>query len=170
LIAVALFISYASAREVLNRGLVAVTNSEGKPYIGWRLLESDPVGVAFNVYRETAGARAVKQNPRPITASTNLVDTAAPLDKPSTWFVRAVVNGREQAPSEKVSLAPNQVFTIKFQGDYAANKVAIADLNGDGVYDFVIKQPAGSLDPGTQRHSPDTYKLEAYDGKSGQFL
>ena len=162
------------AEETLNRGVVAVVNAEGKAYIGWRLLKTDPANAGFNVYRETAGGRAIKVNDRPLTTSTNLVDPAAPLDKANAWYVRAVVGGREQTPSEKAALpasaTPNQVFTIKFQGDYAANKTAIADLNGDGVFDFVIKQPGGSVDPGTPRPSTDTYKLEAYDGKTGNFL
>jgi hypothetical protein len=164
----------AEAQERFNRGVVALVNSEGKPYIGWRLLKSDPPNVAFNVYRRTAGGNAVKINARPLTTSTNLVDTGAPMDKENAWFVRPVAGGREQAPSETASLPanspPNQVFTIQFQGSYAANKVAIADLDGDGVFDYVIKQPGGGLDPGTARPSPDTYKLEAYNGKTGQFL
>ena len=84
------------------------------------------------------------------------------------------MQGREQKPSEMAILPsnapPDQVRTIKLQGDYTANKVAIADLDGDGVYDYVIKQPGGGLDPGTPRQSPDTYKLEAYDGKTGRYL
>jgi len=162
------------AAEKFNRGLVAAVNSDGKAYLGWRLLKDDPAGVAFNVYRRTVGGKPVRVNPRPITASTNLVDTAAPMDKENVWYVRPVVGGREQSPSEEVTLAanspPNQVFSIKLQGDYAANKVAVADLNGDGVFDYVIKQPGGGLDPGSARPSPDTYKLEAYDGKTGRFL
>jgi rhamnogalacturonan endolyase len=157
-----------AAEEKFNRGLIAVTNTDGKPYLGWRLLKTDPPNTSFNVYRQPSGGAPVKVNRQPITASTNLVDADAPAG--SRWFVRAVVGGREQAPSETVSLDASQLRTIKFEGDYAANKVAIADLDGDGVFDYVIKQPGGGLDPGTARPSPDTYKLEAYDGKTGKFL
>jgi rhamnogalacturonan endolyase len=43
-------------------------------------------------------------------------------------------------------------------------KVGIADLNGDGVYDYVIKQPHQNIDPWHVywQKSPDTYKIEAY--------
>jgi rhamnogalacturonan endolyase len=50
------------------------------------------------------------------------------------------------------------------------DRVGIGDLNGDGAYDFVVKHPAGNIDPGRIRPSPDTYKLDAYDGKTGAFL
>ena len=136
--------------------------------------QEDPKDVSFNVYRQTEQKQAVKVNAKPLTASTNIVDTAAPRRHENAWFVGPIVQGREQKPSEMAVLPanalPDQVRTIKLQGDYTANKVAIADLDGDGVYDYVIKQPGGGLDPGTSRQSPDTYKLEAYDGKTGRFL
>jgi rhamnogalacturonan endolyase len=160
--------------EIQNRGLVAVVNSEGKAYLGWRLLKTDPPSVAFNVYRLTVKGRPIRINREPVRTSTNIVDTTAPLDQANTWFIRPIARGREQPPSESFTLAANsprnQPITIKLRGEYAASKVAIADLNGDGVYDYVIKQPGGGLDPGTPRPSPDTYKLEAYDGKTGSFL
>jgi len=109
------------AAERFNRGLVVVVNDAGQAYVGWRLLTDDEPGVAFNVYRRTAGATPVKVNAQPITTSTNLVDTTAPMDRENTWFVRAVADGRELAPSESASLAahspPNRVRIIKLQGD-----------------------------------------------------
>src|SRR5262245_27683379 len=119
----------ASAEERLNRGLVAVTGKDGKQYLGWRLLKGDAPNAAFNVYRQTGGGRPVKVNAQPVAGSTNLVDADARVDQPNTWFVRPVAGGRELAASESVSLPanspPDQVFTIKLQGNYAANKVAI---------------------------------------------
>ncbi len=84
--------------------------------------------------------------------------------------------GRELAPSETASLAPNtppnRVRSIKLQGDYQFNRVGVCDLDGDGVFDYVIKQPGAGhgLDPGTIRQSPDTFKLEAYNGRTGAFM
>jgi hypothetical protein len=104
--------------------------------------------------------------------STNLIDAAAPTDKANVWFVRAVSRGRELASSETAALAPNRVRSIKLQGDYQFNRVGICDLDGDGVFDYVIKQPGAGhgLDPGTIRPSADTFKLEAYNGRSGAFM
>jgi hypothetical protein len=105
------------AAEKFNRGLVAAVNGDGKAYLGWRLLQDDPAGLAFNVYRRTAGGKPVRVNPLPLAASTNLVDTAAPMDKENVWYVRPVAGGRERAPSEQVTLGanspPNQVMEIK---------------------------------------------------------
>ena len=43
--------------ERLGRGVVAVRQPDGKVWVGWRMLGTDPDGVAFNLYRSTAGAR-----------------------------------------------------------------------------------------------------------------
>jgi ABC-type sugar transport system ATPase subunit len=50
-------------------------------------------------------------------------------------------------------------------------QVGIADLDGDGCYDFVIKQPRDNIDPYEKywKPSPNTYKLEAYR-HDGRFL
>lgn len=39
--------------EQLGRGVSALRTDAGV-YVGWRLLKSDPAGIAFNVYRSTA--------------------------------------------------------------------------------------------------------------------
>ncbi len=169
-------ISRPVAEETFNRGLIAVVNDAHQAYIGWRLLKSDPADVGFNVYRRTSGGSPVKVNAAPVTASTNLVDTTAALDRDNSWFVRAVIGGREQQPSEIASLPakspPNRVRSIKLQGDYLFNRAGICDLDGDGIFDYVIKQPGAGhgLDPGTIRESPDTFKLEAYNGRTGAFM
>src|SRR5688572_10526341 len=115
------------ADETFNRGLIAVVNDHGQVYLGWRLLKDDPADVAFNVYRRTDGGAAVRVNLKPLTSSTNLIDTAATGDKSHVWFVRPVSGGRELASSEAVSLAPNtppnRVRSITLQGNYEFNRV-----------------------------------------------
>ncbi len=166
-----LFGSVAVSLERLDRGVVALVTREGNVYIGWRLLASDSPDMAFDVLRsETADGKYQKLNGEPIGDSCNFVDTTT--DGKRWHYVVRARAGEETERSDPVQAqeTPEACLTIKLQGDYGANKVAIADLDGDGVYDYIIKQPGWSLDPGRQRPSPDTYKIEAYNGRTGAFM
>jgi hypothetical protein len=158
-------------QEKLGRGLIAIRQENGV-YLGWRLLFDDPQDVVFNIYRRTNGKSKVKINNQPVAASTNFVDTETSSGEENEWIVVPVVNGQEQKNAASVKLSAHSPCrnykSFKLAGEYSANKVGIADFNGDGVYDLLVKQPGGSLDPGTQRRSTDTYKYEAYDGKTGK--
>jgi len=154
--------------EKLNRGLVAVPRDDGTVYLSWRLLKIDDSKIAFNVYRQTEGKAAVVLNKNPITTTTDFVDTDVPRNGKATYWVQTVQNNKEVPVSEKVVCDPNAIYSkgclsIAFQGNYTPSKIAVADLNGDGVYDFVIKQPGRGIDPGGRPDTRgNTYKLEAY--------
>src|SRR5262247_1658920 len=77
--------------ERLGRGVVAVNQGDGKVFVSWRLLGDDPEATAFNLYRATAGARAVKLNAKPIADVTFFVDEKADLTKAVSYFVRPVI-------------------------------------------------------------------------------
>jgi rhamnogalacturonan endolyase len=162
----------ALSLERLDRGVVAMATTDGHVYVGWRLLASDPPDVGFDVLRSAEARGTYEQlNDAPITDSCNFVDTTA---DGKVWYyaVRpdASGTGQSRAVRSDPATAGQGYLAIPLQGNYGANKVAIADLDGDGVYDYVIKQPAWSLDPGRQRRSPDTYKIEAYNGRTGRFM
>ncbi len=150
--------------ENLDRGVVAVQYTEGRMYVGWRLKQEDPEGVAFNVYRSVDGGRFSKLNNRPLTQTTDYIDSRVPAGKQVAYMVRAVVDGREQGDSEVAApMADGLNYTsIKLQTDQPFSKLALADLNGDGKYDYIIKYPLQATDPGSWRRSPDTFKIEAY--------
>lgn len=155
--------------EKLNRGLVAVPTQEGKVYIGWRRLNGDAPETAFNIYRSAESEAPVKLNRDPIATTTDFIDTQPVLGRPCAYWVRPAVAGQELEPSEKARLNAEahqaKLFyaSIKFQGSYVPQRIAVADLNGDGAYDFVIKQPSQGIDPaGSPNTSGLTYKLEAY--------
>ena len=80
--------------EPLDRGLVARPIADGKVYVGWRLLESDPADVAFNVYRRTGDADPVKLNGEPVRKTTDFVDDSAAKGTEHAWLVRPVVDGK----------------------------------------------------------------------------
>ena len=154
--------------EKINRGMLAVPNKQGKIYLGWRLLKTDAGAAAFNVYRSVEGAEAMKLNAGPVVATTDFIDEQPARGQKSAYWVRPVLAGRELGPSEKALLkadAGNKTYysSIKFQGDYTTQRIAVADLNGDGAYDFVIKQPSRGIDPAGRPNTDGlTYKLEAY--------
>jgi rhamnogalacturonan endolyase len=157
--------------ERLDRGAVAMAAADGRVYVGWRLLASDPPGIGFDVLRSIGRDGSwEKLTIEAITDSSNFVDTTA---GGTSWYYRVQpVDAGVQSGLARSDPADAQrgCLTIRLQGDYGANKLALADLDGDGVYDFIIKQPAGSIDPGSPRRSPDTYKIEAYNGKTGGFM
>src|SRR5262249_55038358 len=82
--------------EELGRGVVAVNEGDGKVFVGWRLLGTDPEDIAFNLYRATGDAAPVKLNKDPHTKSTNYADTGVDLTRANAYFVRPVLNGKEQ--------------------------------------------------------------------------
>lgn len=158
--------------EKMDRGMVAIAQSDGSVYLGWRLLNTDPQHVGFNVYRQTGNSKPIKLNENPITKTTDFVDTDVSKDKGNpwwiitSWWVCPVVDGKELAGENSVVLSANsasvQYIKIPFRDKYVCNKAAIADLNGDGRYDYVIKQPRQIADPGVWVPSTDTWKVEAY--------
>lgn len=154
--------------EKLDRGLVAMQNQQKQVYLGWRLLAADPKDVAFNVYRAPEGGAPEKLNAEPVSKTTDFVDAKPLAGKGVQYWVRPVVGGQEGELSEKASVANagrDQAFiSLKLQGDYTFQKVGLADLNGDGKYDYVVKQPRDNIDPYEKywSRSPDTYKIEAY--------
>ena len=144
--------------EKLGRGVIAMRSKENEVYVGWRLLNSDPSGIAFNVYRGP-----VKLNKDPLTKTTDFLDTTFDPAHTNAYTVRAVIAGKEQAPGKPFTLAANapvrQYLEIPIQQPpggtspdgrnytYNANDASVADLDGDGEYEIVLKwDPSNSRD------------------------
>jgi hypothetical protein len=135
-------------RERVDRGLVAIAAEGGRVHLSWPLLATDPPNAAFNIYRSTGGGET-RLNTKPIQATTDYVD-ARPSEGQS-WRVAAVVNGRDDRTTAATwSQPPVQSYrSITLREDIrSVDRVGIGDLDGDGHYDFVVKHPAGNIDPG----------------------
>ncbi len=149
--------------EWLDRGPVAVPMSDGKVYVGWRMLGTEPESIAFNVYRN-----GLRVNAEPITDSTNFMDDHGTRD--ATYTVRAVIDGVEGVPSSPVTVWEQDYLTIPLQTPegYRPNDASVGDLDGDGAYEIVLHQAGRSRD-NASRGTTDPPILEAYS-LDGTFL
>jgi rhamnogalacturonan endolyase len=164
--------------ENLDRGVVAINQGSGKVYVSWRLLGTDPSTVAFNLYRSTNGAAAVKLNSSPITTTTDYVDTGANTALSNAYFIRPVVDGVEQAASPSFTLAasapvlPYLSIPLNIPAGvttpdgvtctYSANDCSVGDLDGDGQYEIVVKwDPSNSQDNANSGYTGNVY-IDAY--------
>jgi hypothetical protein len=158
-----------STTEKLDRGLISMRTAKGN-FLSWRLLKSDPAGVAFNVYRGTT-----KVNTAPITAGTNFTDAGAPAG--SSYTVKPVTNGVEtlaaaaSAPTATL-LAAQQDVPIQIPGGgttpsgesytYVANDASVGDLDGDGQYEIVLKwDPTNAKDNSQSGYTGNVF-IDAY--------
>jgi rhamnogalacturonan endolyase len=170
--------------ERLGRGVVAMRSAESQVYIGWRLLGTDPVGVAFNLYRATAGKAPARLNIAPLAKTPDFVDTTADLTASNQYMVRPVIAGKEQPASQGFTLAANaavgQYLAILIQQPpggtspderaytYNANDASVGDLDGDGEYEIVLKwDPSNARDNSQPGYTGSTI-FDAYrmDGTS----
>lgn len=130
--------------EHLGRGVVAIHQSEGKVFVSWRLVATDPDGTAFNVYRKLGDKEPVKVNPQPLTGPTHAVDSGVDLTQPVSYFVRPVVDGKELEASKTFTLPasapalPYLSVPIQTPPGYHANDSSAADLDGDGEYEIIV--------------------------------
>jgi rhamnogalacturonan endolyase len=143
--------------ERLQRGVVAIKQSDDTAFVSWRLLVSDPDGTAFNLYRAVGVTEPVKLNPSPLAGPTFFEDTHLPSGPAVSYFVRPVLGGREfpsgdspafvlpaNAPARPYLEIPLQVppggTTPKGEDyTYSANDGSIGDVDGDGVLEFFVK-------------------------------
>ncbi|MDQ3814348.1 MAG: carbohydrate binding domain-containing protein [Armatimonadota bacterium] len=153
--------------EKIGRGVIALPTANNAVYIGWRLLKSDAKDVAFNVYRRSGEGAPLRLNAEPLQKTTDFVDANPPAGV-NRYFVSAVVKGQESPASETVTATATAegrpYLSFKIAEEQTFQKIGIADLDGDGHYDFVIKTPNSNIDPFKDywKPSPGTFKLLAY--------
>lgn len=169
-LALAAGVAHAQPKQMerLGRGLVAMQTGQGV-FLSWRLLGTEPAAVRFNVYRD---GRRLTAEPQ---ALTNLVDAQGRAD--SLYTVRAVVAGRELPAEAAVAPWAQPYLRVPLQKpaggstpdgvaySYDANDGSVADLDGDGQYELIVKwQPSNAHDNSQRGHTGptllDAYKLD----------
>ncbi len=127
--------------DKLDRGLVAVPSGNGS-FVSWRIFGEEYYDTEYNLYRDgelIAG---------PLSVS-NYTDAAGKSG--SKYQVAAVVRGVEQAKCAEVTRLSQQYiqFAVKdvysrsganITSDYSINDIALADVDGDGVSEFIMKR------------------------------
>ena len=151
--------------ENLNRGLTAVRSADSTSvYLSWRLLKTDDASLSFNIYREVNG-KTKKLNSKPMAATTDFTDTK-PVKGIASYWVVPVVKKKELAASGKITADTatlENYISIKLKGKERIGKIAVADLNGDGNYDFIVRTPDSNVDPGMPGDTTGiTFKISAY--------
>lgn len=156
--------------EALDRGAVAVPAKDGGNLVSWRLLATDAPGTEFDVYRD-----GKKINISPLSGGTNLVDPAGTPQ--STYVVQTRIAGKDAETTKPVGVWADGYLSIPIQeppggvtptGEaytYTAHEASVADLDGDGRYEIILKwDPADPTKPVT---SPSGARDNAFDGYTG---
>jgi rhamnogalacturonan endolyase len=155
----------AAQMEYLNRGVTAIA-SDGGVFISWRALGTDPADMRFNVYRD-----GVLLNSEPLEL-TNYVDAQGSTSH--QYSVRPVINKAERAEQAAGAVWSTNKLTVPIQRPaggttpdnvaytYEANDGSAADLDGDGVYELLVKwQPTNAKDNSQSGYTGNTY-IDAY--------
>ena len=140
--------------EKLDRGLVAVQQSDGKVFLSWRLLAersrkaSRSTCIARRsacgrrltrpIRRTRANRRPFELNAEPLKEGTWLLDASARLDRETHYYVAAVMDGVEQPRSAPYRFAagapalPYHSIPLQTPAGYTPNDASVGDLDGDG--------------------------------------
>ncbi len=148
--------------EYLTRGLVAVKTGDNI-FLSWRIYATDSLDLGFNIYRNDTLV-----NEAPITGKSNFIDTAGTV---SDIYHLETLKGVESVEISTVVVPwENKYLTIPLQtpDDYTPNDASVADLDGDGEYEIVVKMEGATRD-NSQSGTTDPVYLHAYE-MNGSFL
>lgn len=159
-------------KENLGRGLVAIHNGGGRVSVAWRLVETDPIDVAFDIYRKEGRKKEVKLNSEPLTKSTFFKDSIVDVTKTHTYIVRrtgsenAERGGEYVLTPERASIPYLSIPMKPVDGDeewnYAPNDASLGDLDGDGEYEIVLLRSIGGFDNSRRGLARGNVLIEAY--------
>ena len=170
------------SRESLDRGLIAMRQTEDTVSVTWRLLREDPDDVLFDVFVDS---QCLIQNTR-----YTYLKTACGLDfsKPHTFQVKAHA-GKKQAVESRLREATYVLpanapigyldipldrpedgwFDFNTSYSYTPNDCSVGDVDGDGQLELIVKwDPSNSHDNSHNGYTGNVY-IDCYEitGPSG---
>jgi rhamnogalacturonan endolyase len=152
--------------ENLGRGVVAINQGEGKVFVSWRLLGTEPDDIAYNIYRASGNAAPVKLNAQPIGNVTFFQDSGVDLAQNVSYTVRPVLNGQEQSASAPFVIPAGSpargYIPIKIDPTTGtADDSSVGDLDGDGEYEIVVRRSGqGARGGGQVGALLEAYKMD----------
>lgn len=153
--------------EFLNRGVYAINEGNGKVFVSWRLLGTEPQNQQFNLYRSVDG-KQVKLNSTPLVNGTNFEDSGMDTTKAITYSVKPIINAKETA-AETFTLQPNSKpylsIPLKTPAGYTPNDASVGDVDGDGQYEIIIHMAGRGRDnPSNGFTDPPIFHAYKLDG------
>ena len=152
--------------EHIDRGVIALNAASESVFISWRLLNTDPQNVSFDLYRSTRSGDTIKLNNKSIQGGTWFIDTTASVLEENVYYINPSNKKPEFSNSNSYVLSPSGVkksylsvpLQIPLPGElngeqyrYTANDASVGDLDGDGKYEIVLK-----WEPTITRNPPRT--------------
>ena len=142
---------WASINSLASATLQSHRGDNDKILVSWRMFPTDNAYTAFDLYRTDGNGLEVKVNSEPIVNSTNFQDTKADRTVDNTY--RLCYAGNNET-LETYTITARQAseglpfLTISLRGTadidplfpYKANDASIGDLDGDGMYEIVLKR------------------------------
>lgn len=152
--------------EYLDRAPAAVHADNGV-LVSWRMLGTDPDGIAFQVYRD-----GEKISGEPITGSTNFLDENG--SDGSVYTVTQVRDGREYTATGEFGVQAGGYLSVPLDKPadgytkdgqpytYSANDTSVGDVDGDGTYELIVKWDPSNAKDNSQGGYTGNVLLDAY--------
>ncbi len=161
--------------ERLDRGLVAVRTSLDSVLLSWRYLSTDPVDTQFDIYRD-----GKKIGHRGNRESTTFMDANSAVRKtryevvPSNSDLKGKTVLPANAPVGYIDIPLLRPTGYKDtegrEVHYTASDASVADLDGDGQLEIILKwEPSNSRDNSQSGITNNTF-LDAYKIVNGKHL
>ena len=149
-----------SQMENLSRGLVVIPSNSGSgEFVSWRLLGTDNASTTtFDVIRN---GTTIAKNLKNVTS---YLDTGG--SSSSKYQVAKRVNGIITETTDAVTPWSNIYKTLKLsrpKAGYSPNDCSVADVDGDGEYELIVKWDPSTSKDNSQSGKTDAVYIDCYE-------